>query len=1386
VVGSKSVSSRRIRGPAPVEDYAAVDGSNGDDAPPILRPCLEDADDRLPLVVTALSADQTWQALVTVHVYPRRVVGSETPVHSRVAEVWIQVVPATAALSSSDYRESHWRVVLPAVSLLMSTNDEADEDDKPRRSLEAVFSGDKRFLLLFLPEAGDLILLQLRQPRTTTLPRTTLPRPTYLAESSTSVAVVLPVATQPKLVVVAGTHAGAAVTAVARGPDEHLFWIGTARGSIHVLAGRSLKVSPALQGMEWMCSPTPTIQQLDWIASPTSADTRASTGRLAVLDGRGQLHILSTRFAPLEKENNTHTSHATVVTAPPRNKECVPRVLGLHAQEWTTLAPSTAVHALQWLTPDALVVVNQSSHVVTLTVWSPPVRSQDWYPCISNVIRKEEFEGLEAGGAASPAHGRPAPTLAYDAVSESLFLRAAFVSSSDDENLNQSLFSPFSCIWSWRTNVQGWKSPTPSGGVWTVARHEQTGVAKAILTWWTTSRLRKETYDLAVLSPPSNRSGVSGTPNALVLAESSMWYPHLIRSSGQEQLEWIEVPLPADYKASYGVPTLAATGQGDSLAVAARRGMLVWKSRNRRWHRFSNSLDEGQVHVLAMAWWESLDLEVEDTLLVALVRILDDSGTGATFLSCWSTRFFDSEKQLLIPVPSYDGVTAWGMALPTELGTKLSLDILTNGNKAVVLVTDGTTDTTPYQVYQLHIFPTTPKARGSAVPYPEHRPYTVLATCIAAGAVESCHRLWLASTSFSFDLILLREGNLDLRLLDYMAILGVSRTSTGQVDALAISSDAVVAVGEVCAERTTVVVDLWGADRTEHSIAWTFQLSNGKLKTWKLAVPAEPAEHIALAEELVEKSDESQRSLWVHPRSRLLGRVCPTESTSSWMQGSGRMTSSELFLGRMPGDRFGYGIAAGQSCRPMHRQLGEDFESEIFLSDFLQNEVMGPGDITLLPPPLLSSLYMSILDGDDLQQYLGLPSSSERDRSVIILALRLLIFVSVDRLATCKPMSVEARSAQAVFRSAVSIARELLGNESLPFAAFIIELARQMEPSRFVYFLPLPSPEGYSIDRLLEIAALNGSIGISMAALPLLTNKLQARAFCATTLRICITACMKPQSVPHTLRREASQAVSDLFRFGLKLEDLYEDPEEYAADSFDASIDSDFFFDDEVHDEEAYSVFCGIRRFFGGRKTERRNGAYVDHAFRSSGTRPTAALVPANASTYAEGVTDVVAETLQSLLLDVSHLMLWGSAARLASLLLQGTLAGLPQCSKEECGALLEDTAARPIRHVLPKVYRRKDGLVDFFSAAVSRCMDCLDDEEISNLVNLLRINLRPGSIMGDRQSEHTATLLLVLLVLGHVSGNLANLVEVEKMDHHLAIESLLKATASTKLILLS
>lgn len=195
---------------------------------------------------------------------------------------------------------------------------------------------------------------------------------------------------------------------------------------------------------------------------------------------------------------------------------------------------------------------------------------------------------------------------------------------------------------------------------------------------------------------------------------------------------------------------------------------------------------------------------------------------------------------------------------------------------------------------------------------------------------------------------------------------------------------------------------------------------------------------------------------------------------------------------------------------------------------------------------------------------------------------------------------------------------------------------------------------------------------------------------------------------------------------------------------------------------------------------DRKTAAAAD-SFISHGVKPTGdgslnirhIGLSASSVTY-EGVKDVVAHMFHTLLLDVSHLMLWGSAARMAGLLLPESLSGLRLATKQDCTLFFRETSARPIRHILPKEFRRKDGLVDFFSASISRCMDCLDDYETSRVVDLLRVVLRRKVTASERQAEHRATLLLVLLVVGHVSGRLGDLVE-ENIEH-LILQSFHKA----------
>ena len=209
-------------------------------------------------------------------------------------------------------------------------------------------------------------------------------------------------------------------------------------------------------------------------------------------------------------------------------------------------------------------------------------------------------------------------------------------------------------------------------------------------------------------------------------------------------------------------------------------------------------------------------------------------------------------------------------------------------------------------------------------------------------------------------------------------------------------------------------------------------------------------------------------------------------------------------------------------------------------------------------------------------------------------------------------------------------------------------------------------------------------------------------------------------------------------------------------------------------------MFCGISRIFGGRpKLASRKAigsdSFIDYGYKAKSTAVNVrALGVTSSSDAPEGVTEVVSHMLRTLLLDFSHVTLWGSAGRMAKLLLKDCLGGLHIATKLECTAIMRDTAVRSIRHVLPKEFRRKNGLVDFFAVSISRCMDCLDDAEILRVVDLLRVLLKHRPLYSDDEAEQRATLLLVFIVVGHVSGRLDNLVEMD--TEHLIVKSYQKA----------
>jgi hypothetical protein len=800
------------------------------------------------------------------------------------------------------------------------------------------------------------------------------------------------------------------------------------------------------------------------------------------------------------------------------------------------------------------------------------------------------------------------------------------------------------------------------------------------------------------------------------------------------------------------------------VTAAGDHGLCFWSTQSKSWKGFSSASAAERLTVESVQWWEYPNCDSSAALVVAIILVDQTS----RYLASWSPSRWEVHFQLI--TPGTDGDTEqsevnWGLSIPMDDSGLTALELLSEGSSgnSIALLLDNQST---YRFYALqYIEPLDPKVERAKVE----------ASLLTVGQLdEPCHKIWLAGVSFG-------ESS-----SSFVATLGLWRPNS-RIEAVAVGSN-----GDIVAEASisddnggnssSIVMEVWLSDRSAGSLAWTLVLSNGRLITWKLPLVRDLTSATFGPEVLA-----TRRGSWVHPTCRYMGIVGNTESTATWMMSSCRDASTEACLGTLSGSRFTFAIAAGQSARHMHRVLGESMPGmEHALPDFLRNDIYGPSDLILLPPLFIAPLYLSILqDPESVEDYLGFPNHTARDQRVFVLALRLLVLTAVDQIATHKVQSERAREARLIFQTSIQLARQSLGKDSLAFCQFIVELARQMEPSRFDYFLPLPPPGNESIGRILEITSSQGSIRLSLAALPLLSNKYHARIVCASIFQLCLSACMKPQSVHHSVRREASEALGDLFRFGLKLETTGKNSEmTYSSlnstETFPDHDDSSSDEDNAGSRRARYSMFCGLSNIFTGKAKIPKPkvigpASFVDNGVRVKGAGVNLQALGVTLNDGApQGVTEVISYMLRALLLDFSHVTLWGSTGRLATLLLSDSLAGLHLVTKEECTAAICNTSVRAIRHILPKEFRRKDGLVDFFAQSISRCMDCLDDLEISRVVDLIQVVLNHKPIYSENQAEQQATLLLVLVVVGHISGRIDDLIETD--TEHLIIKSYHKA----------
>ncbi len=154
----------------------------------------------------------------------------------------------------------------------------------------------------------------------------------------------------------------------------------------------------------------------------------------------------------------------------------------------------------------------------------------------------------------------------------------------------------------------------------------------------------KRSVPVAMLSPSnSSNPNVFTERSSLLLAENHVSFPSLASKDSDvtiSELDWKISALPLSYTASHGPPRIASMSatRAKSIAVSSARGVCVMDTHHKKWKQFGSPSEERSFSVLAMTWWEGSLMgkkdDERDDLLVAVTQ----TGSGAQFLSCWSSK----------------------------------------------------------------------------------------------------------------------------------------------------------------------------------------------------------------------------------------------------------------------------------------------------------------------------------------------------------------------------------------------------------------------------------------------------------------------------------------------------------------------------------------------------------------------------------------------------------------------------------------------------------------------------------------------------------------------------------------------------------------------------
>ena len=596
-------------------------------------------------------------------------------------------------------------------------------------------------------------------------------------------------------------------------------------------------------------------------------------------------------------------------------------------------------------------------------------------------------------------------------------------------------FYSFSCLWKWKVNVLGYtmcyasnhrnetiRTASSYFGIDQVRRRTLVHVTSIYNVVQCSIRIQKESYHLAILSPPYESSYDTAHPRirestSLLLSATSISYPVISKTSDMKNydIDWMESSIPNSYRSMYGAPQLATIGKkyGRSIAVASFRGLCVLDRGNDphsttrttttmhsipKWRLFANENHEKQFRVVAFMWWEGAirnknyskmnhEHVVDDDILVTVIEIMEGGkDICGHYLSCWSVRDIELSAQLIRSKSQVgDGMTTslkWGLKLPTDF-TPHSIDLLalphqtTSDDKSIsgsqrvatVMIADCS-ESTKYHVYQLRL------VRKVSNVVNVHN--IVVPRCIAIGRIGSLAELFVASSSFNLS----HSERDDNSTADEYTVIGVIQKQGGGLDAILVSDNAstVLNIGRVIESNNNLLShqssrgeiaqywlsDIIYQDTTENtsnmsnSFEWVFQLADGRLLSWSIPFSLTSIQ-LDPPFQYLDGSESKSAAKSVDEKSHILGIVTPAGNVSSWMQQSTRGVQSNFLGGTVPQSAFGYIVGMKQSCKKV-MSIGENIDCDAFRTSLHQHTIQRPGEITLYPPSFLPSIYVHAVE----------------------------------------------------------------------------------------------------------------------------------------------------------------------------------------------------------------------------------------------------------------------------------------------------------------------------------------------------------------------------------------------------------------------------------------